>query len=103
MHGPALCSRKRTSSGCGSPWMPKSRQVMAVHVGDRSHTRAEHLWAKAPHAYRQHTTLYTDHYVVYVKVMPTTHHQAIRTLTRKTNHLRALQYHAAPARVTAGT
>jgi insertion element IS1 protein InsB len=48
----------------------KTRQIMALHVGDRSHTSAKHLWAKIPQAYRQHATLYTDQYVVYEKVMP---------------------------------
>jgi IS1 family transposase len=38
----------------------KTRQIMAFHVGDRGHTSAEHLWAKIPHAYRQHATFYTD-------------------------------------------
>src|SRR5215510_8663057 len=33
---------------------------MACHMGDRSHTRAEHLWAKIPPADRQHATVYTD-------------------------------------------
>src|SRR4029434_2917025 len=37
-----------------------TRQVIAFHVGDRSHTSAEHLWAKIPQAYRQHATFYTD-------------------------------------------
>ena len=42
----------------------KTRQIIAFHVGDRSHTSAEHLWAKIPQAYRQHATFYTDQYVV---------------------------------------
>jgi insertion element IS1 protein InsB len=49
----------------------KTRQILAFHVGDRSHTSAEHLWAKIPQAYRQHATFYTDQYVVYKKVIPT--------------------------------
>ena len=44
----------------------KSRQIIAFHVGDRSHTSAEPLWAKMPHAYRQHATFYTDQYIVYL-------------------------------------
>jgi insertion element IS1 protein InsB len=55
----------------------KTRQIMAFHVGDRSHTSAEHLWAKIPHAYRQHATFYTDQYVVYDKVIPAAQHRAI--------------------------
>jgi IS1 family transposase len=46
----------------------KTRQIIAFHVGDRSHKSAEHLWAKIPQAYRQHATFYTDQYVVYEKV-----------------------------------
>src|SRR5262245_33151876 len=64
-----------------------TRQIMAFHVGDRSHTSAEHLWAKMPHAYRQHATFYTDQYVVYAKVMPAAQHQAISKLACKTNHI----------------
>jgi hypothetical protein len=28
-----------------------TRQIIAFHVGDRSHRSAEHLWAKSPQAY----------------------------------------------------
>jgi len=37
----------------------KPRQSIALHMGDRSPTRAEHLEAKRPHADRDHTTFYT--------------------------------------------
>jgi insertion element IS1 protein InsB len=65
----------------------KTRQIIAFHVGDRSHTSAEHLWAKIPQAYRQHATFYTDQYVVYEKVIPAAQHKAISKLARKTNHI----------------
>ena len=65
----------------------KTRQIIAFHVGDRSHTSAEHLWAKIPQAYRQHATFYTDQYVVYAKVIPAAQHKAISKLARKTNHI----------------
>ena len=65
----------------------KTRQIIAFHVGDRSHTSAEHLWAKIPQAYRQHATFYTDHYVMYEKVIPAAQHRAIHKLARKTNHI----------------
>src|SRR5215510_13847496 len=54
----------------------KTRQIVAFHVGDRSHTNAAHLWAKIPQAYRQHATFYTDQYVVYAKVIPAAQHTA---------------------------
>jgi IS1 family transposase len=65
----------------------KTRQIIAFHVGDRSHKSAEHLWAKIPHAYRQHATFYTDQYVVYEEVIPAAQHRAISKLARKTNHI----------------
>ena len=64
-----------------------TRQIIAFHVGDRSHTSAEHLWAKIPQAYRQHATFYTDQYVGYAKVIPVAQHKAISKLARKTNHI----------------
>ena len=64
-----------------------TRQIIAFHVGDRSHTSAEHLWAKIPEAYRQHATFYTDQYVVYKGVIPAMQHRAISKLARKTNHI----------------
>jgi IS1 family transposase len=66
----------------------KTRQIIAFHVGDRSHTSVEHLWAKMPPAYRQHAIFYTDHYVVYAKVIPAVQHRAISKLARKTNHIK---------------
>jgi insertion element IS1 protein InsB len=65
----------------------KTRQIIAFHVGDRSHTSAEHLWAKIPHAYRHHATFYTDQYVVYEKVIPAAQLKAISTLARTTHHI----------------
>ena len=87
MNWRALSRRKPTSSGCGLLWMPRHARSFAFHVGDRSHKSAEQLWAKIPHAYRQHATFYTDQYVVYEKVIPAAQHQAISKLARKTNHL----------------
>jgi insertion element IS1 protein InsB len=65
----------------------KTRQLIALHVGARSHTRAEPLWAKMPQAYRQHATFYTDQYVVYAKVIPAAQHKAISTFARNTTHI----------------
>jgi insertion element IS1 protein InsB len=64
----------------------KTRQIIAFHVGNRSHTSAEHLWAKIPHASRHHATFYTDYYVVYAKAIPAAQHQALSKWARKTNH-----------------
>jgi IS1 family transposase len=42
----------------------KTRQIIALHVSNCSHKSAEQLWARIPQVYRQHTTFYTDQYVV---------------------------------------
>ena len=48
---------------------------------------AKRLWAKIPHAYRQHATFSTDQDVVYEGVIPAAQHRAISKLARKTNHI----------------
>jgi IS1 family transposase len=63
----------------------KTRQIIAFHVGDRSHTSAEHLWAKIPQAYRHHATFYTDRMVY--EGDSAVQHKAISKLARKTNHI----------------
>ena len=67
--------------------MANTRQVIAFHVGDRSRKSAKRLWAKIPHAYRQHAMFYTDQYMVYEGVIPAVQHRAISKWARKTNHL----------------
>jgi insertion element IS1 protein InsB len=74
------------------PWIwiamdAKTRQVMAFHVGDRGRRSAKRLWAKMPHAYRQHAPLYTDQYGVYNGVTPVAQHRAISKLARQTSHI----------------
>jgi insertion element IS1 protein InsB len=67
-----------------------SRQVIAFHVGDRSHKSSEQLWAKIPQAYQHHAAFYTDQYVGYKKVIPVAQHKAISKLARKANHIERL-------------
>jgi insertion element IS1 protein InsB len=62
-----------------------TRQVMALHVGDRSRKSARRLWAKIPATYRLHATFYTDQYVVYEGVISGAQHRAINKLARRTN------------------
>ena len=74
------------------PWIwiamdATTRQVRALHVGERSRRSATRLWAKMPEASRQHATFYTDQYVVYEGVMPAAPHRAINTLARKAAHI----------------
>jgi insertion element IS1 protein InsB len=38
----------------------QTRQIIASHVGDRSHDSAKQLWANIPAVYREQATFYTD-------------------------------------------
>jgi insertion element IS1 protein InsB len=64
-----------------------TRQIIAFHVGDRSQTSGQELWAKIPTAYREQATFHTDQYVVYQGVIPAGQHRAITKHARKTNHI----------------
>jgi insertion element IS1 protein InsB len=83
------------------PWIwiamdAKTRQVMALHVGDRRRKRATCLWAKLPQAYRQPATVYTDQDVVYEGVMPAVQRRAISTLARKTHPIERFNHTLLP-------
>src|SRR5215510_697284 len=65
----------------------QTRQIMAFHVGDRSHESAKQLWAHLPAVYRAQATFSTDHYAVYTGVIPAAQHQAITTQARTTKHI----------------
>ena len=64
-----------------------TRQIIAFHVGDRSHTSGKALWDDIPEVYREHATFHTDQYEVYKGVIPTAQHRAITKKARKTNHI----------------
>jgi insertion element IS1 protein InsB len=64
-----------------------TRQIIAFHVGDRSRTSGQALWASIPLAYREQATFHTDQYEVYKGVIPTGQHRAITKKARKTNHI----------------
>jgi insertion element IS1 protein InsB len=65
----------------------QTRQIIAFHVGDRSHESAKQLWASLPAVYREQATFYTDQYAVYTGVIPAAQHKAITKSARKTNHI----------------
>jgi len=65
----------------------KTRQVIALHIGDRNRMSAERLWAKIPGAYCQHATFYTNQYVVYEGVIPAAQSRAISKWAHKTNRI----------------
>ena len=65
----------------------QTRQIIAFHVGDRSHDSAKQLWANLPAVYREQAMFYTAQYAVYSGVIPAAQHKAIMKHARKTNHI----------------
>src|SRR5262245_42217176 len=65
----------------------QTRQILAFHVGDRSHESAQQLWANLPAVYREQATFDTDQYAVYTGVIPAAQHKAITKHARTTNHI----------------
>jgi len=64
-----------------------TRQIIAFHVGDRSHESGKALWANIPVRHRAQATFHTDQYAVYKGVIPARQHRAITKHARKTNHI----------------
>jgi insertion element IS1 protein InsB len=65
----------------------QTRQIIAFHVGDRSHESAQQLWGNLPAVYREPATFSTDQYVVYTGVISAAQQKAIMKHVRKTNHI----------------
>jgi IS1 family transposase len=65
----------------------QTHQIIAFHVGDRSHESAKPLWTNLPAVYREQATFYTDQYAVYTGIIPAAQHKAITKHARKTNHI----------------
>jgi insertion element IS1 protein InsB len=63
------------------------RQIIAFHVGARSHASGQQSWANLPAVYRERAMFYTDQYAVYTGVIPAAQHKAITKHARKTNHI----------------
>lgn len=64
----------------------KSRQVVALFVGDRSEDGARGLWGALPERYRERATFYTDDWAAYKQVMPADRHR-FRKSKKDTNHV----------------
>ena len=65
----------------------QTRQIIAFHVGDRSHKSAQQLWANLPAVSREQATFSTDQYAVYKGVIPAAQHKTITKQARKTNYI----------------
>lgn len=65
----------------------KTREIVGVHIGDRSEVGARKLWESLPPVYRQCAVVYTDFWQAYQCVTPRKRHQAVGKETGKTNYI----------------
>lgn len=64
-----------------------TREVVGVHIGDRSAVAAQALWDSLPAIYQQNAIAYTDFWESYPAVFPKDRHQAVGKETGKTNYI----------------
>lgn len=55
----------------------ETREIVGVHVGDRSAVSAQALWDTMPPVYRQCAVIYTDHWSAYRVVLPRHRHRSV--------------------------
>jgi insertion element IS1 protein InsB len=55
----------------------ETREIVGVHIGDRSAASAQALWDSIPPVYRQCVVIYTDHWSAYDSVLPSKRHQSV--------------------------
>ena len=55
----------------------QTREIVGVHIGDRSAVSAQALWNSMPPVYRQCAVIYTDHWSAYDSVLPSKRHRAM--------------------------
>ena len=55
----------------------QTREIVGVHIGDRSAVSALALWNSMPPVYRQCAVIYTDHWSAYDSVLPSKRHYSV--------------------------
>jgi IS1 family transposase/transposase-like protein len=55
----------------------QTREIVGVHIGDRSAVSALALWNSMPPVYRQCAIIYTDHWSAYDSVLPSKRHYSV--------------------------
>ena len=65
----------------------KTREIVGVHIGDRSTEGARKLWQSLPPIYRQCAVCYSGFWEAYVKIIPSKRHKAVGKETGKTNYI----------------
>ena len=55
----------------------QTREIVGVHIGERSAVSAIALWNSMPPVYRQCAVIYTDHWSAYDSVLPSKRHYSV--------------------------
>lgn len=63
----------------------ETKEIVGVHVGERSLLGASCLWQSLPALYRQCAVCYTDFWSAYNQVFPESRHKAVSKTSGKTN------------------
>ena len=64
-----------------------TREIVGMHIGDRSREGARSLWDSLPPVYRQCAVCYTDFWEAYETVLPSKRHRAVGKDSGQTNHI----------------
>jgi IS1 family transposase len=64
-----------------------TREIVGVHIGDRSQEGAQALWESLPAVYRQCAFCYTDFWQAYRAVFPSQRHRSVGKESGQTNHI----------------
>lgn len=65
----------------------KTREIVGVHLGDRSREGARKLWQSLPSVYCQCAVCYSDFWETYEQVIPSKRHKAVGKETGKTSYI----------------
>lgn len=65
----------------------ETREIIAMHIGDRSRKGAIALWQSLPPVYRQCAICYTDFWEAYETIFPSKRHRSVGKDTGQTNHI----------------
>jgi insertion element IS1 protein InsB len=68
----------------------ETREIVGVHVGDRSEEGARQLWNSLSSVYRQCAVAYTDFWDVYGCIFPEKRHKAVGKETGQTCYIEGL-------------
>ena len=65
----------------------ETREIVGVHIGDRSRAGAQALWDSLPPVYRQCAVCYSDFWEAYETVIPSKRHRAVGKDSGQTNRI----------------